>query len=100
MRERQMRRVTFIVLILVGVIIMPPTTTGNQVADAAPPRFDLHGIPIVPKISGGVYSRARALVLRGKRKSNRVNVFSKIGDSITAWNFFLTTVGGAQLGDY
>jgi hypothetical protein len=94
-----MRRGAFILLLVVILTFAIPFDSSGTTY-AAPPSIDLHGLPVVPKINGGVYARARALIQRGKRKGNRVNVFSKIGDSITSWNFFLANVGGAQLGDY
>ncbi|NLX09254.1 MAG: SH3 domain-containing protein [Chloroflexi bacterium] len=53
-------------------------------------------------VVSGVGSRARQIFLRGQALGNRRDVFSKIGDSITASPAFLYPigVGAVQLGDY
>ncbi len=67
-------------------------------AQAAPAyALDLHRYPVVPVIAGGVASHARYIYRVGKRFGNRANVFSKIGDSITQWGYFLTPVGNGGL---
>src|SRR5215468_5790388 len=55
--------------------------------------------PIVPGIS---YYSLRAIVNIGAKLGNRRNVFSKVGDSITASELFLYPVGngGLRLGSY
>jgi hypothetical protein len=95
-----MRRgaLTFVLVVIITLITSMGDT--RRVTFAAPPALDIRAVPIVPSIGGGVYARARMLIQRGKRNGNRLNVFSKIGDSITSWDFFLTKVGGAQLGSY
>jgi hypothetical protein len=62
----------------------------------------LRQYPVLPAIRGGIASRARALYRRGIRLGNRRNVFSKIGDSNTAFGYFLQPIGtgGLQLGGY
>jgi hypothetical protein len=49
-----------------------------------------------------VYAHASQLVALGRRAGNRVNVFSKVGDSITASPYFLVPVGagGLRIGAY
>src|SRR5690349_4686898 len=58
--------------------------------------------PVVPIMSGPVAARAKQLVALGKTKGNRLNVFSKVGDSITANPLFLAPVGtgGLRIGGY
>jgi hypothetical protein len=79
-------------IILIGIVVL---LIGTHVpADAA---LDLHAYPIVPALRGYVASRVQFLVRRGKRLGNRTDVFSKIGDSITNWPFFLTPIGSGSL---
>jgi hypothetical protein len=56
------------------------------------------GPAVVPTVGG----RAHRIFLAGQRLGNRADVFSKVGDSITATSLFLTPigVGGLQLGGY
>ena len=58
--------------------------------------------PGIPSIAGGVYYHALRLVAAGKRLGNRLDVFAKVGDSITANPIFLAPVGtgGLRLGGY
>jgi LysM repeat protein len=69
-----------------------PSTVGNIAANA----------PGIPPIVGSVYYTALRLVAAGKRQGNRLDVFSKVGDSITANPVFLAPVGtgGLRLGGY
>ncbi len=64
--------------------------------------LDLRYYPIIPVIRGTVAARAYQLVYRGRRYGNRPDVFSKIGDSITAWDYSLTPIGagGLRLGNF
>lgn len=50
----------------------------------------------------GVTAKAREIYLRGQELGNRPNVFSRVGDSITASPYFLTPFGSGSfdLGDY
>jgi hypothetical protein len=56
----------------------------------------------IPPWLTGISSRTRAIYLRGQQLGNRRNVFSKIGDSITAAPQFLYPIGFGQyeLGAY
>ncbi|PJF35629.1 MAG: hypothetical protein CUN49_09560 [Candidatus Thermofonsia Clade 1 bacterium] len=56
----------------------------------------------VPPWLTGISSRTRAIYLRGQQLGNRRNVFSKVGDSITAAPHFLYPIGFGQyeLGAY
>src|SRR5258706_10607309 len=56
-------------------------------------KIDLTAIPVVPEING----YARAIYEEGQRKGNNSKVFSKIGDCMTANDFFLIPIGK---GDY
>jgi GDSL-like lipase/acylhydrolase family protein len=69
---------------------------------AAPERLDAHAYPVVPAIRGSVATKARSLVRLGRRYGNRSHVFSKIGDSITQWGFFMMPIGngGLRLADH
>lgn len=53
-------------------------------------------------VVSGIGTRTRQIYLQGQRLGNRRDVFSKVGDSITAWRYFLypVGVGGLQLHDY
>jgi hypothetical protein len=55
-----------------------------------------------PRVVSSVTSRAREVFLRGQELGNRANVFSRVGDSITASPYFLTPIGLGQydLGGY
>lgn len=46
--------------------------------------------PVVPRISAAMKERLRAVYLQGQAKGNHPDVFSKIGDSITASPLFLS----------
>src|SRR3954449_5553862 len=95
-----MRRKVILIFIVISMLIL---AQGDVHATyVASPQLDLRAFPVLPTINGSLYLRARTLVLRGKRTGNRLNVFSKIGDSITAWTYFLNPVGAgaAQLGGY
>jgi len=93
-----MRKLTplkfFLLLTLIATALFisaaPTQASPNQIAD-------LHRYPVIPAIRGSVYSRARYLLSIGRRYGNRLNVFSKIGDSITAWDYFLTPIGNGGL---
>ncbi len=56
----------------------------------------------VPPFVSGLSGRAREIFQKGKSLGNRPNVFSKVGDSITASAYFLTPIGNGQyeLGQY
>ncbi len=56
----------------------------------------------IPGVVPSVGSGARQIYLTGQRLGNRADVFSKVGDSITASSNFLYPIGygGLQLGDY
>lgn len=78
--------------LLAGVLVQ-----GGAPAQASP-TYDAASFPVVPYAG----ARARQLVLLGRRRGNRPNVFSKVGDSITAWGYFLAPIGtgGLRLGSY
>lgn len=71
------------------------TTTDGTPAAVAPPAIPSAVVPAVG-------SRARSIYLNGQRLGNRRDVFSKVGDSITASGYFLTPIGlgGLNLGQY
>lgn len=73
-------------------------TEATVPAAASPSLLDAHAFPVIPYAG----ARARRLVLLGRRFGNRANVFSKVGDSITAMGYFLVPVGngGLRLGGY
>lgn len=77
---------------IIGICIL--LTVPSAPASAA---IDLHAYPIVPLMSGWVAARVQYLVRRGRRSGNRPDVFSKLGDSITYWPFFLTPIGSGSL---
>src|SRR5256885_451869 len=83
-------------LSVIGLLLMISLAPGTSVA-AARERLDAHAYPIVPSIRGGVASRALSLVRTGRRFGNRSHVFSKIGDSITQWGFFMAPIGTGGL---
>jgi uncharacterized protein YraI len=76
------------------------TDSGETPADGAPAAVAPPAIPsaVVPAVG----SRARQIYLTGQRLGNRRDVFSKVGDSITASGYFLTPIGlgGLNLGQY
>ncbi len=45
------------------------------------------------RVLSGITPRAREIYLKGKSLGNRANVFSRVGDSITASPLFLTPIG-------
>src|SRR5512143_121649 len=87
-----------LLILLIGLLFVESGSAG-----ATPGEQDLlRRYPVIPGIWGGVASQARYLVRVGKQQGNRLNVFSKVGDSITAWGSFLVPVGngGLRLGAY
>lgn len=79
-----------------------PVSGGGNNENSAPP-------PAAPAATGenwnvvsGIGSRVREIYRAGQQLGNRRNVFSKIGDSITASSRFLTPIGngGAALNNY
>jgi len=53
-------------------------------------------------VISGITAHAREIYLKGKQLGNRANVFSRVGDSISASPYFLTPIGQGQydLGPY
>lgn len=70
-------------------------------ADAAPSVIPV-AVPVSGTVVSGIGSRARQIFAAGQAMGNRADVFSKVGDSITASDLFLDPIGhGAyMLGDY
>jgi hypothetical protein len=89
-------------LLLLMILLASVTTQLSYPAPAVADGEAARRYPVIPPMRGGVASQIRALVRVGKRNGNRLNVFSKIGDSITAFGYFLVPVGagGLQLGGY
>ncbi len=60
------------------------------------------GAPPMAQIVTGITGHARQIFLDGQRKGNIFNVFSAVGDSITASASFMTQMSGGRynLGDY
>lgn len=98
MKRNVQRLALFITIALLFVLI---AVQSNSVPVAAS-GLDLRLYPIIPAIRGIVASRAYQLAYRGRRYGNRMDVFSKIGDSITAWDYSLTPIGagGLRLGNF
>lgn len=73
-----------------------PSVRSDQPAAGAPPADAPLGV--VPSAS----AFARSIFLRGQQLGNRPDVFSKVGDSITASELFLSPIGhgGLQLHEY
>ncbi|HVO43349.1 MAG TPA: SGNH/GDSL hydrolase family protein [Aggregatilineales bacterium] len=86
------RKLVISVLLLAAFGLFVPAQTQAQSFAVA-----LRSYPVVPVIGGAIYAHARALYLVGRRLGNRADVFSKLGDSITAWPYFLTPVGAGGL---
>lgn len=82
--------------LIVGVLLI------INVPVAASAGSGVAAYPVIPAIRGAVYRHALQLIRAGKKQGNRLNVFSKIGDSITATPYFLYAVGngGLRLGGY
>ena len=64
-------------------------------------RGGLGGVGL-PAWLSGVTAHAREIFLKGQSLGNRANVFSRVGDSISASAYFLTPIGRGQydLGEY
>lgn len=90
---RSFYRSSFILVALLLLSLSAPAVYADS---------SVNGYPIIPSISGSVYRHARQLVRAGKKQGNRIDVFSKVGDSITATPYFLYAVGngGLRLGSY
>jgi hypothetical protein len=93
-----MRKLATLKIFILFSLIFATLASSTAPIQASPNQLaDLHRYPIIPAIRGSVYSQSRYLVSVGKRLGNRVDVFSKIGDSITQWDFFLTPIGNGGL---
>jgi len=95
-----MKRTGFLLPLLMTLTIL--TEAYSSLSPAAASGLDLRLFPIIPAIRGAVAGRAYQLAYRGRRYGNRLDVFSKIGDSITAWDYSLTPIGagGLRLGNF
>ncbi len=84
----------FLLIIVLLAVFLDDGTT----AQASPTYLDLHQYPVIPAVTG----TARYLARLGRQYGNHPNVFSKVGDSITQWGYFLAPVGtgGLRLGDH
>jgi LysM repeat protein len=67
-----------------------PAATATNASVQAPPTFPPPGSY---SLISGVSANAHNIFLSGQAQGNRANVFSKIGDSITANDVFLTPIG-------
>jgi lysophospholipase L1-like esterase len=67
------------------IVSFTPNSTGTPQATALPNRSST--------IVSGMGENARNIFLRGQQLGNRANVFSKVGDSITASRHFLFPIG-------
>lgn len=90
-----------------GVIYLNDWTfePGLEVAfDAIRWRLVTGTVPVstTPSVVSGITQHARDLFQKGKQLGNRANVFSRVGDSISASPLFLTPIGLGQydLGQY
>lgn len=94
------RKFSFLLVALIVALITGTLDVNTPVQ--AGPGDALRKYPVIPAIRGGVLSKARSLFRLGQRIGNRKNVFSKIGDSNTAFTYFLTPIGtgGLHLGGY
>jgi hypothetical protein len=72
--------------------------TGTAVEASPTPTYAIGAAQVI----GGVTGHAREIFLKGQALGNRPNVFSRVGDSITATSYFLTPIGLGQynLGSY
>ncbi len=95
-----MRRKSLILSVILALVI--PLILDSAPVQAAPPHIDLRAYPVVPAIRGAVASRVRTIARVGKKNGNRSTVFSKVGDSITDWGYFLNPIGsgGLRIGAY
>lgn len=77
---------------ILGVAVEAPPT----------PTSDVNGGNGVPGWLSGITAGTREIFLKGKSLGNRANVFSRVGDSISASAYFLTPIGRGQysLGAY
>lgn len=91
-------------LILISLMLILSCVTlfnTSHPAQAAPGDV-LERYPVVPVISGRTAAQMRYLLRLGGKAGNRRDVFSKVGDSITSFRYFLTPIntGGLRLGAY
>src|SRR5258708_26161588 len=93
------RKRIWLALLLTITVLLGIQSSNVPVAASG---LDLRYYPIIPVIRGTVATRAYQLAYRGRRYGNRPDVFSKIGDSITAWDYSLTPIGagGLRLGNF
>jgi hypothetical protein len=90
--------------------VVPVATEVVNAASLTPTASDVTSTPVPPSPADsgdypyilGITDRAREIFLAGQQLGNRANVFSKVGDSITANEDFLIPVGRGSynLADY
>jgi hypothetical protein len=96
---RTIRCCILLVVIFISVAASAaPSVTAEAESGTTPLQKALRAYPVLPTFG----SRARVLAIRGKQRGNRPGVFAKIGDSISAWSFFMVPIGqgGLRLGSY
>jgi hypothetical protein len=80
------------VLLYVDLAAVPETGAGVVNLTGAPERSTA-----MPRgLISGITDNARRIFLNGQALGNRANVFSKVGDSITAAGYFLFPIGWGQ----
>jgi hypothetical protein len=72
--------------------LLAPTLTSTPLASTATPPLT----PLAYPHLSGVTAHAREIFVRGQSLGNRPNVFSKVGDSITASAVFLFPIGNRE----
>jgi hypothetical protein len=101
--ECMMNKRHFIILLTIMLIVVCVVLAGlPKPVSAEPARLNLRSYPVIPSMRGAVRSHVATLVRVGKRRGNHLNVFTKVGDSISAWDFYLKPIGQGQvqLGNY
>ncbi len=86
-------------------VMAPDGTVGWVMREYVDLMLDLAAVPITgqtaptesptppPSLITGITAHAREIYLRGREMGNRGNVFSKVGDSITAMPYYLLSIG-------
>ncbi len=89
----QLVRVTGDVNSLPVIEVAPPATNGNTTT----PSTNTSAPAAPSNIVSNIGARARQIYVRGQQLGNRRDVFSKVGDSVTASPLFLNPVGSGGL---
>ncbi|MCU1487848.1 MAG: multifunctional acyl-CoA thioesterase and protease and lysophospholipase [Actinomycetia bacterium] len=81
---------------VLAVALLAAGCSGASPAEVVVPAI-VRSTPVVPRIDAAMKARLRAVYADGQAKGNQRDVFSKVGDSITAIPDFLVPIGCGRI---